>query len=260
MYRVVSLILVLTLCVFSQRSAQAESRDDPNNVEEKVVTIELTKFDVNDTTLELGYKIKNNTDHDVWICDDVAFYLASFDFEVYLAEDEQILLIRRRLDVPTDVEWSINPRGHYVLLRSGQERNESLSIDVPVHPGSLFTFPYGQTATDHARRLILEIGFYNEDLPGMIREILEMAEKLNCARLEYSEYETDFFQRYFKGIWIAHQLFGGLSGFEEHTFQEGNKEIIIPYTWQKFGGEQVLRIEVDGVHIPYEDEYVPVDY
>ena len=76
MYRIVSLILTLTLCIFFPRFAQAESGDDPNNMEEKVVTIELTKLDVNETTLELSYKIKNNTDHDVWICDDVAAYVA----------------------------------------------------------------------------------------------------------------------------------------------------------------------------------------
>ncbi len=257
MYRIASLILTLILCVFSPKFAQAESGDDPNNVEEKVVTIELTKLDVNDTTLELSYKIKNNTDHDVWICDDVAFNLASLDFEVYLSEDEQTLLIRRRLDVPTDGVWGNIPRGHYVLLRSGQERTESLSLDVPVHPRRQFV--HGQAASDHARRIVLEIGFYNEDLPGMILEILEMAEKLNCAHLETSgEYRTAFFMRYFKGIWIAY-LFDGLSGFEKYAYQEGNEEISIPYTWQNFGGEQVLRIEVDGVHIPYEDEEVLVD-
>lgn len=257
MYRIVILILTLTLCVFSPRFAQAESGDDPNNVEEKVVTIELTKMDVNDTTLELSYKIKNNTDHDVWICDDVDAYSASLDFEVYLSEDEQSLLIRRRLDVPTIVYWPIWPYGRYVLLRSGQELTESLSLAVPVHPRRLFAS--GEAASDHARRLVLEIGFYNEDLPGMIREILEMAEKLNCARLETSgEYRTAFFMRYFKGIWIAHQLFGGLSGFEEYTYKEGSEEINIPYTRQNLNGEQILRIEVDGVHIPYEDEEVPV--
>jgi len=255
MYRIVSLILALTLCVFSPRFAQAESGDDPNNVEEKVVTIELTKLDVNDTTLELSYKIKNNTDHDVWICDDVAAYFASLDFEVYLSEDEQSLLIRRRLDVPTIVYWPVWPYGRYVLLRSGQERTESLSLDVPVHPRRVFA--RGEAASDHARRLVLEIGFYNEDLPGMIREILEMAEKLNCARLEPIEYRTAFFLRYFKGIWIAH-LFGGLSNFEKYVYQEGSEEITIPYTQQNLNGEQVLRIEVDGVHIPYEEVEVPV--
>ncbi len=256
MSRTICLILAFTICIFSPRCAQAESVDDPNNEEEKIVTIELTKLDVNDTTLELSYKIKNNTDHEVWICDDVDFYLTSIDFEVYLSEDEQTLLIRRRFDVPTDIEWGSWPRGHYVLLRSGQERTESLSLEVPVH--SRRQFAHGLAASDHARRLVLEIGFYNEDLPGMIREILEMAEKLNCARLEPSEYRTAFFIRYFKGIWIAH-LFGGLSGFEEYTYKEGSEEITIPYTRQNLNGEQVLRIEVDGVHIPYEEELPVAD-
>jgi hypothetical protein len=83
----------------------------------------------------------------------------------------------------------------------------------------------------------------------LIRDILEIAEKLNC--LGYSEYKTDLFMRYFKGIWISQQLFGGLSGFEENTYKEGSEEINIPYTWQTLSGEQVLRIEVDGIHIPY---------
>jgi len=235
---------------YVQSRSNAESNNDPNNYEEKVVTIELNKLDVNDTNLELQYKIKNNTDHDVWICDDIHVY-GKLDCEVYLAEDEQSLLVRRRLDVPTAVVWVQVPYGRYVLLRSGQERTESLSLAVPVRPRCLFAS--GRATSDHARRLVLEIGFYNEDLPEMIRDILEMAEKLNCASLEPSEYRTAFFMRYFKGIWIAHRLFGGLSDFEEYTYKEGSEQIEIPYTWQNFNGEQVLRIEVDGVHIPYEE-------
>ena len=252
MKRYIGLILALTLCVFSPMFAQADSGDDPNKEEKKVVTIELTKLDVNDTTLELSYKIKNNTDHDVWICDDAYANTALLDFEVYLSEDEQTLLIRRRHDVPTDMVWGAWPYARYVLLRSGQDRTESLSLDVPVRPCCVFAIP--EAASDHARCLVLEIGFYNEDLPGMIREILEMIEKLNCARPEPSEYGTAFFQRYFKGIWIAHQVFvGGLSGFEKYTYKEGSEEITIPYTRQNLIGEQVLRIEVNGVHIPYEE-------
>jgi hypothetical protein len=243
-------MLALTICVLAPRCAQAESVDDPNSEEGKVATIELTRLDVNDTNLELSYKIRNNTDHDIWICDNVDIY-TTFDFEVYLAEDEQSLLIRRRLDVPTAWYWSSAVYGRYVLLRSGQERNESLSLAVPVDPRRVFASEL--TASDHARGLVLEIGFYNEDLPGTIRDILEMAEKLNCAHLDHSEYETAFFIRYFEGIWIARELFGGLSAFEKYVYQEGSEEIEIPYSRQKFSGEQVLRIEVDGVHIPYEE-------
>jgi hypothetical protein len=254
MNRSMSSILIVTLCILLVRCPKAECGQDRGDLADQndvdAVMMTLTKLDVNDTTLELRYKIKNNADHDVWICDDVHAYFASLDFEVYLSEDEQTLLIRRRHDVPTDVVWGQCPYGRYVLLRSGQERTESLSLDVPVHPCRLFAS--GEAASDHARRLVLEIGFYNEDLPGMIREIIEMAEKLNCARLEQGEYTTAFFLRYFKGIWIE-RIFGGLSGFEDFTYKKGSEEINIPYTWQNFKGEQVLRIEVDGVHIPYEE-------
>jgi len=224
--------------------------DVPDNEQNDAVTMTITKLQVKDQNLELSWKIVNHSDHDVWICGDVSVF-TKLDFEVYLSEDEQSLLIRRRLDVPTAWVWTQCPYGRYVLLRSGQERTESLSLDVPVESRCLFAS--GLTTSDHARRLVLEIGFYNEDLIKLIRDILEMAEKLNCARLEYRECSTAFFIRYFKGIWMAHWLFGG---FEEYTYKEGMEDMEIPYTWQKFNGEQVLRIEVNGVHIPYEEEEV----
>jgi hypothetical protein len=122
-----------------------------------------------------------------------------------------------------------------------------VSLTVPVEPCRVYATELASSLL-HARRLVLEIGFYDEDLPKLIRDILEIAEKLNC--LEYSEHTTDLFMYYFKGAWIA-QLFGGLTGFEENRYKEGNEEINIPYTRQQLSGEQVLRIEVDGVNIPY---------
>lgn len=252
MSRNIFLTLALTLCVCITRYAYAENAADPNNAKQKVATIELTELDMNDTNLKLSYKIKNKTDHEVWICDDVSAYL-DMNFEVYLSEDEQSLMIRRRLNVPTIVQWAQWPYGRYVLLRPGQERNESMSLRVPVRPLRLFASGYA--TSDHARRLVLEIGFYNEDLPEMIRNILVTAEKLNCARLGLGEYLTPVFMRYFKGIWIAHIVFGGVAYFDEHIYQEGNEQIVIPYTQQNLDGEEVLRIEIGGVHIPYEEWY-----
>lgn len=229
-------------------SAPAAEETANDEVEDTPITIALTKLDVNDTILELSYKIKNSSDHDIWVCDSVHVY-QGFDFEVYLSEDGQTLLIRKRLDVPTEVVWMECPTGRYVRLRPGQERVESFSLTVPVHPSRVFAS--GRSTADHARRLVLEIGFYNEDLPGMIRGVLEVAEKLNCARLEPIEYETAIFKRYFNGIWIEH-LFGGLSGFEEYTYKDGSEQILIPYTWQFFKGERFSQIVIDGVYIPYE--------
>jgi len=59
---------------------------------------------VNDTKLELSYKIKNNTDHDVWICDSVNAG-RTFNIDVYLAEDAQTLVIMKRIDVVSEFWW-----------------------------------------------------------------------------------------------------------------------------------------------------------
>jgi len=230
--------------------ARAGDVTDPNDELEKVPTIALSKLDVDDTNLELSYKIRNDTDHDVWICNNVNVY-GMFDFEVFMSDQEQSLLIRRRLDVPSIVDyWFSHPTGHYVLLRSGQELIESVSLAIPVASRRLFARE--PATSDNARRLVVEIGFYNEDLPKLIRNILEIAEKLNCAHIEFSKNEIALVARYFKGIWIT-LAFGGLSRFDEHVYKEGNEDIEIPYTWQNLGGEQVLRIELDGVHIPYDE-------
>jgi len=68
------LIITLTICVLLASYTQSDNMEDPNNKEIKDVAIILTNLDVNDTTLGLSYKIKNNTDHDVWICDIVSMY------------------------------------------------------------------------------------------------------------------------------------------------------------------------------------------
>jgi len=148
------LSIVLTACILSSISQKATFGDVSANEQNSDVSITITKFHVNDQTVELSWKIANNTDHDVWICDDVSVY-EKLDFEVYLSEDEQSLLIRRRLDVPTDVVWTQVPDGRYVLLRSGQERTESVSLDVPVTPRLMFAG--GLATSDHAKRIVLEI-------------------------------------------------------------------------------------------------------
>ena len=255
MYRIASLILTLTLCVFLPRFAQAESGDDPNNVNEKVVTIALTKFDVNDTALELGYKVTNNTDHDVWICDSLSPGYPSY-YEYFLDEDGKTLMLRRRFDIPIreELRMSYPPlTSQYVRLRSGQEKNESVSLVVPIRSDRIST---GECVNaEYARRLALEIGFYDEDLPGLILKIVELAEKLNCDLDVGLPEFREIRERFFGGRMIA-QAFKHVLGFSESVTSGGDK-IKIPYMGQVLNGEQVLRIEVDGVHIPYCDE-VPI--
>ncbi len=246
MNRSKSLILTLTLWISLMMCPQVECGQD--GTEETGVTIELTKLDVNDTTLELSYKIKNDTDHDVWICDSVSKQSNS---EIYLAEDAQTLVIRKLLDISPEVEWGAIPIGRYVRLQPAQEYSESLSCALPVRPASVY-IPERANA-ESAKRLVLEIGFYDQDLPGLIRSIIEVVERFSCANVELEDYESDIMRHYFKGLLIKGR-FGGLEYFDEYH-QNVSEQFITAYTDQLLG-EQVLRIEVDGLYIPYKG-YAP---
>jgi len=238
------------LVIFPQSLYGQDGEDvtDQNDVDS--VMIELTHLDVNDTKLEFSYKIKNNTDHDVWICDSVDTG-STFNIDVYLAEDDQTLVIMKRIDVVSEFWWVDQYRNsRYVRLRPAQEYSESLSVDMPVGPSVMY---YAERANAKlASRLVIEIGFYNEDVLKLIRSIIEVAERFNYTSVGVPDFESDFMRCYFKGLLIA-RGFGGLSHFDE-VYTDVN-ELLIGPTYDFFG-EQVLRIKVDGVHIPY-DEYAP---
>ncbi|MHC4168816.1 MAG: hypothetical protein ACYSWQ_17850 [Planctomycetota bacterium] len=250
MNKSMNLFLALTVCFFLAWYAQAGNEDDlDSSDEESDVTIALAELDVNDTNLELSYKIKNNTDHDIWICDSVSTE-RTINFEVYLAEDAQTLIIRKRLDILPDVVWHRPPKyGRYIRLLPAQEYSESLSLAVPVHP-SLVYIGDGANA-EFASRLVIEIGFYNEDVLKRIRSILEVGERFYGAGVESTDYESDIMRRYFKGLLLTN-YFGGLSHFDEVHPAAGGSELLVGATYDLIG-EQVLQITVDGLYIPYEN-------
>jgi len=228
---------------YLQSTSNAESNNDPNNYEEKAVTIELNKLDVNDTNLELQYKIKNNTDHDVWICDNVN--KIANPFEVFLAKDAQTFVLRKRLDVPSSIIWHTQPTGMYVRLGPGEDLFESLSLNLPVQSSFVFASAGRTRVTQNARCLTLEIGFYDEDLPGLILSIIQEADKISDLR---SVAATAMTKEYFRGLLVRTRM-GGLSNIiEAHS----KGQVFIDYSWQALTGEKVLQIVVDGVSIPYE--------
>ena len=154
---------------------QAQDPNDPNNPEQAAVKIVLTKFDVNDTRLELGWKITNNTDHNVWICDSLHQVQPSI-FEMFLDKDNRTLLIRRRFNIQLieALLWKYPPvLSRYVRLLPGQEKAESQSFSLPVQPDRISAKEYGNA--EYAERLSIEIGFYDEDLPELILKIVELS-------------------------------------------------------------------------------------
>ena len=257
MYRYKSLIMVLSLCVLFAGRIQAEDVNDLDGQDETAVKIVLTKFDVNDQSLELNYKIKNDSDHDVWICDSINA-LGNFDFEFFLAKDAKTLVIRKRFDLREDTLFvrDMPLAGRFVRLRAGEERTEFFSETVPVRPCTLYEHDIQVVEYANASQLVLEIGFYDEDLPGMILHIVEVVEKLGCE-IDWkvlSLGDREIIDRYFGGFIIA-------MAFNNHAFfrdsvKEG-EQVTIPYMRPVLRGEKILQWTVDGVSIPYK-EYGPV--
>jgi len=268
MDRSITLILVLTLCLSSGdfdgngivdfrdlailadnwlRSVQDDGDSDDQNYMEAVMIV-LTKLEVTDKALELGYKIKNGSDHDVWVCDYIWLF-EELAFEVFLAEDNQTLLMRRGLDFPTEFQWYVPPFGKYVRLGPGQERTEYLSLAVPIQARLVYTFKEGKA--EHATRLVMQIGFYCQDFPEMVVGILSEAEKIIRPDLDLNDCNRPIIESYFGGLLVEYWL-GGLSGFKEsNKMLDLSEQVLIGYTYQALKGERFSEVVIDGVSIPY---------
>jgi hypothetical protein len=237
--------------------------DDPthNQTEPAGVTMTLTGFDVNDTKLELSYKIKNNTDHDVWICESMSRDYPPPLFEQFLDEDAKTLVIRKRFDLPMREGGEEYPPigSRYVRLRPGEEKVESVFVVLPVRPYRM-SASNKATNAEYAERMALEIGYYDEDLPGLILEIVEISEHLNIDfSVGYHGFRKDVSDRFFGGPIVA-LLFKGMLGFEPNVRSaEANGEMWMPHFYKVRMGERILRIEVDGVSIPYKSNYPPLN-
>ena len=256
-----TLALMLWLCsLLADRIGPAGTDNMSAEAEAPAVRMALTAFTVDNESLELSYKIVNGSDHDVWVCEGLGLSRAHgpynpVDHEVYMADDARTLVIRKRLEVPMLFHGELLRHGGlYVRLSPGQERAYSLSFAVPVKPRRILA-SFGPDVT-HATRLVLEVGFYDEDLWEKIRRILEIADELNCTDIlrELKVGYMDLYDRYFGGLQVSRE-FGGLSGFDD-AWPEGSEQITVPRLWPSVPlGESSLTIVVDGVFIPYSRGY-----
>jgi hypothetical protein len=237
--------LVLTYEEY-QRKLEEERYVSPSFKKElDGVTITISDVNVTGETLELCYQIKNDSKQDIWICKAID---SSQGFDAFLEDDLQTVKVRIRHDVPRYVASPRSHRGHYVRLRPGYDRTELLSLPLPVQS----PWVYGDATVQdlaYAKCLALEISFYSSDLPGVVCALDEKAKKLIDKNFQK---DSDLFR------------FGTAGFFNFYTLNESvmlrsrDEEIfMIPYTYQVFKEEKVLRIAVDGLNIPYSLKIEP---
>ncbi len=214
------------------------------------VKIAMTTVDVNDTKLEVVWKIRNDTDHDVWVCDNITPGGPS-GFDVVPAQDGRTLLLRRRFDLRGRINWEHSPWARYIRLGSGIEKTERIELNLPIRPYAMFDGPHEHGA--HAEHLVLEIGYYNEDLPGMILHVVEVAEKvspdIDVRDLTLGDF--DVLDRFFPGCQVA-LTFNHDERFRT-SVMSADDEVTIPYMRQVLPGEHVLRAAIADVSIHYAE-------
>jgi len=232
------IVTILSLSLFLSPRAQAQPEAQSVSRKTNIPKITVTKLDISDKTLKMIYEIRNDSEQDIWICEDLNWNLATH-FEVYLDEDDKSLMIRRRFNVPL-IPYRNQPIGRYVRLPTNESRTESVLIPLPVHRNALFSGSGLIQDTVYAVSLLLEIGYYTGDLPGRIRGALAKAEKI-------MDKDTD---QNLSRIW---KYMGGLLFFNElnERLSQRDEEVSVPYTWRALKGEHVLSTKIEDQRIPY---------
>jgi len=235
------MIIVFSLSLFLAPRAQAHPEADAS-VDKKSghPTITVTNLDMTHENLKLSYEIRNESKQHIWILAGLGTF--DVDASVFMEKDGRTLLIRRRLDVPFSGGGNI-VHGRYVLLHAGQTRTESVTLTIPVYSEHGFAGRRNAKGLEYSTRLSIEIGYYTEDLPGMIRGILEKADKIGN---KINTRDEEVIRYYFKGA----LYFNALS----EVLRQRDEEVLLPYTYQWFKGEKVLRTIAEDVRIPYEEK------
>ena len=245
------LVIINVFCILPPIWIQAQQKID-SDIEKKAgaPSININELNISDKTLKLCYVIKNDSEKDIWICDDISLTLKEPHFEAYMAEDKQTLLIRKRLDIPF-MGLSVAPHeGRYVRLDAGQSRTEFLLLSIPVESIFFWSGPSNGGKTYNLKKIALEIGYYPEDLPGMIRDILKK-EKSRDKKVIVYPIVPNSIQDWF----ISLLYFNWINWPNNKHVRHRDEELIIPWTGRFRLGEQVLRTTVDGLRIPYEEKY-----
>jgi hypothetical protein len=237
-YRAIASIIVLSFCVLLSAKAHGEAQGVlAGDGSGEAVVINMHSADVTETSLLLRYEIRNSSPTDIWVCTTIDDEFE--DAEVY-AESNQALLVRRRLDVPSSALFYGPPNGRYVRVRPGQSRAESVFLPIPVRCHTLFVDAAPTAGVQFAAKIILEIGYYIGDLPRMIRETLARAEETATPGTPKSPDGGSYF--------------GSVSSFFNRTnrgLRARDELIVVPYSFQAFGGERVARGVVADQRIPY---------
>jgi hypothetical protein len=140
----------------------------------EVVKVSITKAELSiaEKNVSLAYEIRNESQNDIWICDNMSVGQDA-RFEAYIPACDDAVRIRRRSAIGLEdrVVMRSAPLSRYVRLGSGQSRRELLLLPLPFRPQTVWASDLMPLTVAHATGLILEIGYYDTDLSATVPTI-----------------------------------------------------------------------------------------
>lgn len=243
--RLVLVGAICLVCSVASHTKEGGGVVDPNDATWAGVTISLTNLEVTDSSLDLSYEIRNDSDHEAWMCSE-----SGPPFEVFLALDTQTLVIRKRMDVPDDSIWDRGtPVGTYVRIVPGASLTESVQTTLPVTPRITYSAKKTTEVAQTVTRLALEIGYFDEDLPTLIHTICAIAD--TCS-IPSGSFPSETINTYFRGVVIRGSLGRYFDRLNPDPYGAGRVRIFYPHGLI----EEILRADVNDVSIPYEGHAV----
>jgi hypothetical protein len=247
--RLAVVIFISTVCSLSGTQGErrrSSSREGDNDGAVKITPIGGPQISAEKS--EWRYQIWNGSAQDVWVCGNLEIHCC----ETHLSDDNETLLIQRHLSLHAERLPGVQPSARYLRLRKGETRTELVSFSLPIQPQYVVSEARQERPLEDATHVVLEIGYYDGDLPGMILDMLhkaEMSPKVEPHNLRLEDYDPSYHFGSTAQSFLAHNNEGRASKSEW---------ISVPYTWQTLKGEHILRLTADSVHIPYLEQDRPV--
>ncbi len=150
-------------------------KDQPEEV--KADMLRIKSLHISDTRLNLEYEIKNTLPHDIWVCDDIHAY---YDLRVETkVEEEQLLIKLRSFDVPHGILLESPILAKYRRVKPNEIYKSSIGLILPIRSESPISEKHSDRdakITKEIRRIVLEIGFYEEGLFTKVSDSVERSD------------------------------------------------------------------------------------
>lgn len=208
--------------------AEGTKTDKSKTCQENEIMLKITKLNMSDKSLIIGYEIKNRLKHPIWICDDINTY-REWKFETRI--EKKVLFVRVRFDSECNVELEAPVIARYVRLLPDANYLGEISVKLPVEsysPFHYYFFEGDERKVVQIDQAFLEVGYWEEDLPKKISEAIEilMADPNN---------EEDY--------WIGSHL-------KSVNKKMSDTVVFIPHFWEERRKEQGLKVELTDIKIP----------